>query len=152
MSGEVADTLERQIDVQAEIGQPRLVALLFADWAGILEGNKVALGGVFDRIYLRPVTPHPPLSFYLNVKVTQAYDEDIYIHIYNPEGESMGAVISRAAENFPASPSGPNYGQVIVPLSINIQEPGIYWFEVTYRNERLGLAPLIVENAPETET
>src|SRR4051794_28476354 len=57
-----------KLDVQAELSQPRLIALVFADYAAETKEGKMVLSGVFDTLHLPPEDPRLA-SFFLYIRL-----------------------------------------------------------------------------------
>lgn len=133
------------IDWKAELHRPRMLALLFADWASETTDHKLAIGGVFDRIFLRPTEEVRRLGFYIYLRVTEAYQETTNILVYAPDGQVMAQLELGVDPNYIASQTEPNFVQLVSRIGLPLTQPGIHWFEVRYRNESLGRVPLIVQ-------
>src|SRR5690348_13541193 len=83
---------EASRDFQKELHEPRLVALLFADYATSTSDSKAVVGGIFERLFLIPRQPGHPAhayQFFVFLKVTEAFSSDILVKCYAPSGEVL---------------------------------------------------------------
>ena len=137
---------KKTIDVEQELGKPRLGALLFADWASANPDGKIVLAGVFDNVVL-PVTlehPHVVFGFYLFVKVGQAHKSNINIWCYSPNGDALSRIIMEPPPKYVPDANGPNLIQAVLHVGLEFNQPGIHWFDVEYDGQSLGKTSLIV--------
>lgn len=134
----------KTVDPSEALQKPRLEALLFCDYATRTLDGKYILGGIFERFVFTPeeakVTPY----FYLFIRLGRTTDGQIQIALYDP----TGTIISAFAFEITASQFQGAYPSQINFLDrVRFHTPveGVYWFDISYRRESLGGAPMIVE-------
>jgi hypothetical protein len=149
----LAEDLQAVPDVErlepaAELKRPRLVAFLFADWAQQGTDQKIALGGIFERLTLRgKQTP----AFFLFIRATEVYEFTPRVLIYGPDGAPLGEIVTAPTGGFAPSHSEPNYSQVIVRVAMEMPQPGVYWFELRAGEAVFPAVPLLVLRQEEAE-
>ena len=133
------------VDLTGEIDKPRLLAFLFAEWAETTVSGKAVIAGVFDRIFYQKDSA---ASFYIYARLAQALEEPVTITILAPDGAQLGDIVLKRPENA-VRDTNQAYLQIAARLAFPFDRPGLYWFSVVYKGERLGLAPLQVDLLPE---
>lgn len=138
------DTLaipEVNIDVAVEREKPRLVSLLFFDYANRTGNNKLNLIGAFDRIYINPeIKRTPPIGVF--VRTGRTYDGEVILTVFNPKGEMVAALAFKsdiAVEMRSFQLDG------LFRIEFETSVGGVYWFDVSYRGKSIGGAGLLVE-------
>ncbi len=131
------------IDVAVERQKPRLLSILFCDFASLTLEKKVNLLGVFDRIFVHPETKRTPV-FTLFVRTAETIDERLTVSLFQPNGKlSLG--FHFGGENETYTPNLPAQIQLMVGLQFTAEMEGAYWFDVSYKHVSLGGAGLVVE-------
>ena len=129
--------------------QPRLVALLFADWFNRTDEGKYNLSGIFVRIRTSPTNPHTP-RFALYMRLENV-DPTVPIHlkVIGPNGDVGidGTVVPSAAELAAVEPIRDEVAELQAAAWLQFIPPiaGQYWFEISYRGEVLGGAMLSID-------
>jgi hypothetical protein len=120
---------------------PRLICMIFADWAANTVDGKGVLAGVFDRVHLYPHQLGQPLSCFLFIKTSMMHEEATIVHIHQPDGKHIGGFVLAVPEQFvPYGP--PNSIQIVSPITMIFPVPGVYWFNFWYRGLSVGQIPL----------
>ena len=130
------------VDIDALIRKrkdPRLEAIVFADYAVVGRDGKTTVAAIFDRVFADP-EKRKTGRFFLYIKTAETMDAPVGITISDPKGRlvatATGSVDSSAFEGEP-----PTGVAMIVPFSLRLGPQGIdgpYWFEVFYKEQSLG--------------
>lgn len=129
------------LDIPEVKQTPRLMSLLFCDFASKTDDGKMNLLGIFDRVYVHPeIRMTPP--FVLYGRTVETFEDNLWLRIFDPDHSPRAefkfdppAEIKLARER---DPNLPTNVQFIIPLQLNIQKQGIYWFDIAYRDYSLG--------------
>ena len=132
------------IDVAAERKKPRLLSLLFCDFANSTHDKKVNLLGVFDRIFVHPETKQTPV-FTLYVRTAETVGERLTVTLFNPAGKP-GLGFQFGGEEQTYTPNLPAQIQLVIGLQFKAETEGPYWFDISYKGVSLGGAGLVVEH------
>jgi hypothetical protein len=138
---ETAAIPEVNIDVAQEREQPCLVSLLFFDYVNQTNNRKLNLIGVFDRVRVNPETKKThPLGVFL--RTGQTYDGDVTVKVFDPNGALVAGFTFQ-----PNVPPEQRSFQIQMLLRIEFETPveGVYWFSVSYKEQTIGGAGLLVE-------
>ena len=129
---------------------PRLNALLFAEWASETQSGKHAICGIFDKVQIMR-GGSLPLTFYLYLRTVQTHRDIVEVRLTSPSGIEVASLSIEAIEPPNVlSDDSPVIVQGTSLLTMIFDQIGVYWFDVSYRGESLGKAPLVVFDAPET--
>jgi hypothetical protein len=132
------------IDVAEERLRPRLLALLFCDFASFTKDEKVNLLGVFDRVFVDPEERQSP-TFIMYVRVAEAL-EGLTHTIFGPTNQPvLQAVIGPPAQVKERVCNRPQQVQALIALQFKAEIEGVFWFDISYRGKSLGGAGLVVE-------
>jgi hypothetical protein len=129
-----------KLDVENERKQPRLIALLLADYAAETKEGKIVLSGVFDTIHVPRDLPRLA-RFFLYVRMMETNDGPVEIVLYRPDGTPHGELVIEPDE-VKVDEGRVNYVQAYTQLALEIPVTGIWWFEVRYQERILGRAPI----------
>lgn len=144
MAEDTAQIPAVNIDVAQERLKPRVVALLFFDFANQAENSKLNLLGIFDRLRVNPETKRTnPIGVFL--RTSRTFDSETFITVYDPNGEMVAGasfgIDKSEAEKFIQT-------QVLIRLQFDASIEGLYWFDVSYQGSSIGGAPLLLEFKP----
>ena len=138
-----------EIDRTIDMARPRLVALIFCDWANVTTDQKFNLIGTFDRITVSASDKRPPL-FALYIRLANTLEDDVHLQVYNPDGTS--ALEGRfKPQDISSSVHNPIFLQIAARLQFEAEQDGLYWFEVLYQGQSLGGTALTVQIASSEE-
>ena len=135
------------IDVPEIRQKPRLLSLLFCDFANRTDDGKVNLLGIFDIVYVDPNVQKSP-AFMLYARTAQAFEDNLWLRIFDPDNEPQGEI------KFDPPPieftedrdmSLPVQVQFMLPVQLTIRKEGTYWLDIAYRDFSLGGAGLVVK-------
>lgn len=132
------------IDVAAERRRPRLEALLFAEYATKSEGGLYHLSGCFNRLLFSKGEKRITNRFYLYVQTGETRDGEFQVAVFSPGNELLLAM-SFEIETAEYSPKYPTQFHLLHRVQFPVPVEGNYWFDVSYRGESLGGAPLIID-------
>lgn len=139
-------------DRSAVIGRPRLEALLFCDWANETAEHKHNLIGSFDHVYVDAEERMTP-AFWIYVKVGLIQPDVLTLHVYDPTG-TLSVDASFTLHDVPAVGDDMKVQgdtttfkkvQIVNRIQFRALMEGEYWFDVSFKGERLGGAPLSIE-------
>ena len=142
---EEQEVIYQQPNFQEELKRPRLIAFLFATGHQVLPDNTVVLSGIFDTVSATSGDTDRSMKISVFVRIAQAFDEEIYIHFYSPTGELVEGIELIPPKNAVLEEGQPNYIQVARTFTFTFYDLGIYWFDVQYKRESLGMVPLFVK-------
>ena len=129
------------IVVAEERKRPRLLGLIFCDFASTTKDDKPNLLGVFDSIVVdreRRITP----PFVVYIRVAELADTFVTT-VFNPDEVPVVQFRSVIAPVDSTSPSLPRQAQTLLPIQISdIRKEGVYWFDVSYQGNSIGGAGL----------
>lgn len=139
------------IDVAQERGKPRLLAILFCEYAGIAQDTKHFFVGSFERFTFGPIEAKITTSFFLFVRTSETRDGRLQIAVIDPKGKVIMAMA------FLVQPEGftddtPATVQFLDRIQFAVPIEGVYWFDVSYKGESLGGAPLVIEFLKQEES
>lgn len=139
-------TAEWAFDLETEKGRPRLVSLLFFDYANETGDRKLNLSGVFDRLFVDKETKKT-IPFGVFVRVAQAYDSPVFVTIVSPENKPAGGFAFSVARKDVESQTGNKFAMFQIMARVRFEAPveGTYWFDVAFDGKSLGGCPLVVE-------
>lgn len=136
----MAEEFEPQIsiDVTEEREKPRLVSLLFCDYANKTAEGKHNILGSFDAIRLDPtqeIKSTPPFIVYLRLR--NVPDGLLQLTIFAPSNDLAAALglqmVHREVESKPTKRF-----EALIRMQFEIKEPGDYWMDVSYDGVSLG--------------
>ena len=132
-----------RIDPAAEREKPRLVSILFFDYANVTTERKLNLMGIFDRIYVDQKTKKTtPIGVF--IRVCKAWDAPIRATIIDPDNKPIGGLaFSVDPAQYPENK--PDQLQSLGRVEFQATVEGTYWLDISYREQSLGGAPLLVE-------
>jgi hypothetical protein len=135
------------IDLSGGRVKPRLLSILFCDFASRTDDLKVNLLGIFDRIFVNPeIEKSPPFVFY--ARTAETFEDQIWLRVFDPDDEPAIEIrFDPPEEIVPDSglPAPPKQVQIVIPLQMNFKKKGTYWFDLSYRDLSLGGAGLVVD-------
>ncbi len=143
MQGKLSEEFGEISDLTSEIARPRLMALLFCDWANQTADNKSNLIGTFDRIFVGPDSKLTP-PFTLFIRLAQVTKGPVQIRIIGPDGK-IGLDGAIQPEGVTVTEGEPVYVQAMMHIQFEAELAGIYWFDVSYQGQSLGGASLMVQ-------
>jgi hypothetical protein len=122
------------IDAKAEREKPRLVSLLFCDYANKTAEGKFNLLGTFDAMQLDPsrptkATPH----FIVFIRIRNITDGLLQLAIYGPDNKLAAAVGTQVKHE-----AAVRHLRALIRVQFVVQEPGTYWVDVTHEGVSLG--------------
>ena len=138
----------KEIDLSGGRARPRLLSILFCDFASRTDDKKVNLLGIFDRIYVHPdLRKSPPFVVY--ARTAETFEDQLWLRVFDPDDEP--AIEIRfdppkeviVDESLPAN--APKQIQIVIPVQLVFRKTGTYWFDLSYRNFSLGGAGLVVD-------
>lgn len=134
------------VDVAEERKKPRLLALLFCDYANFTKDDKVNLVGIFDRIYVDPEQKLTPrfIMFVRAAEITEGFVNTVFAPNDTPAIQAITTIDSKVK----FSEHLPRQVQSLISLQFGITIPGVYWFDISYEGKSLGGAALTIEYRP----
>lgn len=132
-----------RLDVASERTKPRLLSLLFCDFASFTLDKKVNLLGIFDRVFVHPENKLTPV-FTLYVRTAEAIEEKINVTLFTPDNQA-GMGLQFGGEEQVYTPNLPAQVQLVVGLQFKADMEGPYWFDISYKQKSIGGAGLVVE-------
>lgn len=137
---------EVNIDVTQEREKPRLVSVLFYDFANRTGNGKFNLSGIFDRIFV-DAEKKRTRSFGMFIKTAETHEGIIRVLILDPNGQLIAALDFGLAEK--EFPKDEKYHITQASGGIEFDTPveGLYWFDVSYNGKSLGGTALQVDFA-----
>jgi len=144
-AGKVPATFALTIDPSQEREKPRLMSLLFFDYANTTLEGKLNLMGVFDRIYVDQVTKKTtPIGIF--VRVCKAWDYPFRVTIISPDNKPIGGItIGGDPAKYPPDQKRPDQLQALGRVEFQATIEGTYWIDVSYGEQSLGGGPLVLE-------
>ncbi|PYP83507.1 MAG: hypothetical protein DMF61_23080 [Blastocatellia bacterium AA13] len=137
---------EVNVDTVQELEKPRLVSLLFYDFANRTANGKFNLSGIFDRI-LVDLNKKRTRSFGLFTKTAETHKGIIRILILDPNGKLVVALdFGMDATEFPPDQKY-HITQASGAIEFDTPIEGLYWFDVSYNGKSLGGTALQIEFA-----
>ena len=124
--------------------KPRLLSLLFCDFANFTLDKKINLLGIFDRIYVPPNNTKTPV-FTLYVRTAETVEERLIVTLFDPDGK-VGMAFQFGGEQLTYTPGLPAQVQLAIGVQFAADKQGPYWFDVSYKGVSLGGAGLVVEH------
>lgn len=139
-------TAEWDFDLDTEKARPRLVSLLFFDYANETADRKLNLAGVFDRLFVDTETKKSvPIGVF--VRVAEAYDSPVFVNIVSPEKKAVGGFAFSVSRKDVKEKIGDKFAMFQILARVEFETPveGTYWFNVAFDGNSLGGCPLVVE-------
>ena len=133
-------------DFGSEIEKPRLVSLLFFDFANQTSDGKVNLSGIFDRLLVSPETKKTvPIGIF--VRTARTYDSPVTVSIISPGKKPVGgfAFTMTRQEREAQGGKGDGMMQILARVQFDAPSEGEYWFAVGFDGQTIGGCPLLVE-------
>jgi hypothetical protein len=135
--------LKINVDVATALATPRLEVAAFADYASMSKQDKISIAGIFDRILIDKDTKQSN-GFFIFVRTAETVRGNIQITLMAPDHTPVAAVIYDAsAKKF--SPGQPRIVQFLDRIAFKATVEGVYWLDVSYKEQSLGGTGLIVE-------
>lgn len=132
------------IDVAQELEKPRLVSLLFYDFANRTGNGKLNILGVFDRIIV-DAEKKRTRSFGMFIKTAETHEGIIRILILDPNRQLVAALdFGLAEKEFPKDEKY-HIAQASGAIEFDTPVEGLYWFDVSYNGKSLGGTALRVD-------
>lgn len=128
------------IDVSEELKRPRLLAVLFCDYAIMSREEKPVLVGVFDRIFvdrLRQQTPR--FGIYLRLAELEG---GFTTTIIGPDNVAVAQFRSTIEEVDRKELELPKQVHTILGMELSVEKEGVYWVHVEHQGVSLGGAAL----------
>lgn len=138
---------EVNIDVAQVREKPRLVSLLFYDFANRTGNGKFNILGVFDHIIV-DAEKKRTRSFGMFVKTAQAHEGVIRILILDPDGQLIAGLDFGVAEKEYPKDEKYHVAQASGVIEFDTPVEGLYWFDVSYNGKSLGGTGLQVDFKP----
>ena len=146
-SEQVVVSASVDIELSKERKKPRLLALLFCDFASIAKDDKINLLGTFDKIYVDPEKRTTPM-FVVYVRVAEV-SEAFAITVFGPDDLPTLQMFSVPPSAF--TEGLPRQVQTIIRFQFKLEKEGTYWFDISYQGSSLGGAGLPIEYRPGKE-
>jgi len=152
LTEEVAAELvsEISLDVDAEKATPRMVALLFFDYANLTGDGKLNLAGVFDRLFVdRETKKTVPIGIF--IRVAETVGSTVFVTIHSPDKKVAAgfafAVPSENVELKDARREGEKHlmFQMLARVQFDAPAEGTYWVNVGFDGKSIGGCPLVIE-------
>lgn len=145
------EQLAVSVDVAAELKKPRLVTIIFCDYASLAKDGKANLMGCFDRFFLKASAENTG-TFWLYIRTAETWDGEVQFALVNAQNEPVAGFTFNTSEVVPLpSKDRPAFFQFIGQLAFAIAEPGFYWADVSFNGIPLGGTPLTIQYLPEKE-
>lgn len=122
--------------------QPRLLSLLFCDYISRTDDKKVNLLGIFDRAFVHSEEKQSPV-FFIFGRVAEAFREPLWLRVFDPDNEPQ-AEMRFDPPVMPTEPNMPKQVQFLMKLQMRFNKIGTYWFDLSYQDNSLGGAGLVV--------
>lgn len=132
------------INVAEERKKPRLLSILFCDYVNQTKEGKVNLLGTFDRVFVDKGASTP--KFVIFLRMAETLDAELKLTIISPKGKAVAALVFGGD----AERKNPDYQQMqlMAPMQFPVTEHGLYWFDLSYKDQSLGGVGLSVEPRP----
>lgn len=143
LSPEQVKQYAASFDLKKERQQPRLLSILFCDFASFTLDKKVNLLGIFDRVFVHPERKKTPV-FTLFVRTAETTNERLAVTLFQPDGKA-GLAFQFGGEHNVFTPNLPAQVQLLIGVQFVAEVEGPYWFDVAYKGKSLGGAGLVVE-------
>jgi hypothetical protein len=146
----MTETLKAYIEKTdfSEIRQrPRVLSVLFCDYANRTDDNKVNLIGIFDRIYAHPEKRMSP-PFIVYARTAETFEDNLWVRVFDPDDQPVAEIRFDPPEvpNEPdREPDWPNQLQFFLPIRMALPKEGVYHFDLAYRDFSIGGAGLVVK-------
>ena len=131
------ETFNTKANVPEDVLQPRIVALLFADWASYTADGKVVLAGVYDRMALRPEQFGQPIQIFVYIKMAHMHEGNTHASIIGPEGNIVAGFEIATPTSVVAYDNEPVMIQIMAPVFMIFPVPGLYTLTFTYQGQDL---------------
>ena len=131
------------INVAEERNKPRLLSILFCDYVNQTVEGKVNLLGTFDRIFADKGASTP--KFIIFLRMAETLDGELRLTIISPKEKAVAALVfgGDAERRNPYQQM-----QLIAPMQFQVAEHGLYWFDLSYKDQTLGGVGLSIEPRP----
>lgn len=139
-----ATELTVSINVDDERKKPRLLSILFCDYVNQTKEGKVNLLGSFDRIFVDKGAATP--KFIIFLRTAETLDGELKLTIISPKKKAVAAMVFGGD----AERKSLDYQQMqlIAPMRFQVMEHGLYWLDLSYKDQSLGGVGLLVEPRP----
>jgi hypothetical protein len=142
-AAEVLNRHASTVDLATERSKPRVLSLLFCDFASFTIDKKVNLLGIFDRIFVHPEKKQTPI-FTLFIRTAETIEERLTVTLFRPDGKpGLGFQFGGQKQTY--TPNLPAQIQLLIGLQFVAEIEGAYWFDVSYKEKSIGGAGLVVE-------
>lgn len=132
-----------KLDTAKEREKPRVLSILFCDFANFTIDKKVNLLGIFDRIFVHPEQKKTPV-FTLFIRTAETIEERLNVTLFDPKGAPRLA-FQFGGEQQTYTPNLPAQIQLVIGVQFTAEMEGAYWFDVAYKEKSIGGAGLAVE-------
>ena len=129
--------------VSADAKKPRLVAILFFDFANQTETQKLNLNGIFDRVFV-DINEKKTVPFGVFVRTARTLDSPVQVAIVSPKNKLAGG-FRFTVNSADLGGKKPELIQFVGNVSFATPVEGLYWFDVSYEGKPLGGCYLQVE-------
>jgi len=118
--------------------------MLFCDYVNQTVEGKVNLLGTFDRIFVDKGASTP--KFIIFLRTAETLDGELRLTIISPKEKAVAALVFGGD----AERKNPDYQQMqlITPMQFQVMEHGLYWFDLSYKDQSLGGVGLSLEPRP----
>ncbi|MGV3721975.1 MAG: DUF6941 family protein [Actinomycetota bacterium] len=134
-----------QPELQVTVGnltEPRLLALLLADYGSSSGDGKFSVSGIFDRIVV-PKLPGRTTQFFLYLRLAETLGDKLQVWRIAPSGKVAG-MLSVEMPPEDVGDEHPIFLQTLVRMNFVADEIGVYWFVVRFGERELGRAPVSI--------
>lgn len=132
------------IDVVKERDRPRLVALLFCDYANQTKEGKNNLLGTFDSLYLDPEKGKSTPRFIMFLRAYRVQSGQLQVSIFAPSGELGAALRVGVTTSKDEPPESRSHLQALLQVQFEVSDEGKYWVDVSHDGVSLGGAMLTI--------
>lgn len=143
MSKEATVEPKVSTSIAQERKKPRLLSIVFCDFASFTKEDKTNLLGIFDRVFVHPEVKQTP-RFVLFVRTAETIEDQIQVTAIDPQG-NVNLGFSYGGEKHEFTPNLPAQMQLVIDVQFIASIEGLYWFDVSYKGKSLGGAGLVVE-------
>lgn len=124
--------------------KPRLEAILFCDYANRTQEGKLMLVGCFERIIFSQEEQKVSMPFFLFFRTAETTDGFLQVSIIAPN-EKIVLAFQFDTSKLKFAPDAPANVDFLQQIQFPAPHEGFYWFDVAYKGESLGGAPLAIE-------
>ena len=144
MTQETAEIPEANIEVAQEREKPRLISLLFYDFANRTANGKFNLSGIFDRIIV-DAEKKRTRSFGMFIKTAETQEGVVRILILDPNGQVIAGLDFGLAEKEYRKDESYHVAQASGGIEFETPVEGLYWSDVSYNGKSLGGTALQID-------